>query len=286
MKKINVNLILKNLSAVFCGIFYIALLLPFVSFKVDYSNSGYMMSDYEASRLNGSQLFTDGGIFGIVLLLMPLLILLATYLQQLAQYKKLICLIASIAMVFLVITCSFNIKSAEIGFGEGIEIKAHRLIGFWIMLACSIALTALSALSFFKDKEVADLISTGGTTDPDNPDSNLPQINIDGEKISNFAKNITNTISEQGKNISEKLSETVKSKGNNDSQPPLSESEYSNNNQNIPPQPHFQSQQANIPKGNPDEIMEQLKKLNELKESGVLTEEEFSAKKTELLQRF
>lgn len=267
MRKIDLNFLMKNLSAVFCIIFYIALLLPFAKVGLGASEAHILVNDY-STTFKGIQLLTDGSIFGIILIILPLIILLATYLPQLEQYKKIVCLISSIATVLLVITCSFNLDTAEMNLGDGYSIETHRKIGFWIMLVCGLVLTAISVIPFIKGE------TTNQTETIDDEkvleqtaieEKTLPQINFDQDKITGFAKNMANTIGEQGRNIANKTTEQVKN---------VADNIQTNHTIN-----------AKVRNEKPEEIMEQLRKLNELKETGILTEEEFTTKKQEMLER-
>ena len=149
------------------------------------------------------------------------------------------------------------------------------------MLICAIALTflylipfinknnnpVLSKLDPFVDESVINENTNNDNTESgDNNKINISQINVDKDKIAGFAKNMADTISEQGKNIVTKATEQAK-----------------NVVDNVSTKSNIVSQ--NTKKENPEEIMEQLKKLNELKESGILTDEEFTSKKQEMLSR-
>lgn len=257
MKKFDLSLLVKNLSAVFCGIFYVSLLLPFAKVGLGASEAHILVNDY-STTFKGIQLLTDGSVLGIILIVLPLVILLATYLPQLAQYKKIACLISSVAVIFLVITCSFNLDTVEVNLGEGYSIETHRLIGFWIMLICGFALTAISVVPFIKGEPTAQAAAADGDTAAE-----AVQPSFDSEKIADAAKNFAGTIKEQGKSIASKLSEQAKNVADNVA--------------------NHSSQKARDEK--PEEIMEQLKKLNQLKEDGILTDEEFAAKKAEMLDR-
>jgi uncharacterized FlaG/YvyC family protein len=150
----------------------------------------------------------------------------------------------------------------------GYFIKTTRKIGFWLMLFSSIALSVISVLQFIKSKNSNNFATENTFEDTSaqvlNEENVANSTNIDKEKITNFAKNISDTMNEQGKNIATKLSDQAKSVTTN----------ISNSSNN-----------TKIKKENPNEIMEQLKKLNELKEAGILTDEEFTAKKQEMLER-
>ena len=75
------------------------------------------------------------------------------------------------------------------------------------------------------------------------------------EKLGNVTKNITESVTQQAGNIVEKAKEAA------------------------------QAKPASQPRYNSDQVMEQINKLFEMKERGVLTEEEFTQKKAEFLNK-
>ena len=118
---------------------------------------------------------------------------------------------------------------------------------------------------------------------------------IDTEKITGSAQNVAGTVSGQIKNIAESMANKPASAANNQQgtvqqTPPVS--------QPVPQQPQAQPaiQTASVPVSpapvmqteenkNPEEVMELLKKLFEMKEAGILTDDEFTAKKQEMLKK-
>lgn len=274
----NKEKIIKLIPTILCILMLVSLILPFVSYGANVSILGASASS--ETSLNGFDLISEGSFLAILLPLMPILIMVATYIKSLAPYKKYICLGASaftIIWLFIVPKISGG-ASAE---GVSIDYNTSYLIGFWIMLICAIALTFLYLIPFinknnnavltmlnpFTDESVSN--SNEKTNNNETEDSskiNISQINVDKDKITGFAKNMADTISEQGKNIVTKATEQAK-----------------NVVDNVSTKSNMVSQ--NTRKENPEEIMEQLKKLNELKESGILTDEEFTAKKQEMLER-
>ncbi|MCI9146503.1 MAG: SHOCT domain-containing protein [Eubacterium sp.] len=151
-----------------------------------------------------------------------------------------------------------------------------------MMFVCAILLTFLHLIPFINknnnaflsklnpfpddisEESIINNIENNNETDNDKK-INIPQMNIDKDKITGFAKNMADTISEQGKNIVNKATEQVKN---------VADNVQTNHTVN-----------TKIRNEKPEEIMEQLRKLNELKESGILTDEEFTTKKQEMLER-
>lgn len=266
--------IMKYVPTVLCILMLISLLLPFVSVGASMSIMG--VSGSSETSANGFALISDGSFLAILLPLMPIIIIVSNYISSLAAYKKYICLgCSAFTILWLLIIPKLVSSTSASAEGASVDISVNHLIGFWIMLVCAILLTFLYLIPFINksnnaflsklnpfpddiaEENITNNIENNNETDSDKK-INIPQVNIDKDKITGFAKNMADTISEQGKNIVNKATEQAKT-----------------NNAPI----------SKVKKGNPEEIMEQLKKLNELKESGILTEEEFTAKKQEMLER-
>lgn len=263
MKKFDANIIIKNLTGILCGAMILCFLLPFVSSEVKASVAG--ASGSAAESVNGFSLLTEGGFLGIMLFLCPILILIANYLPQLGQYKKIISLILSVAGIIILFLSPAQLSAQGGNQSFSVDVKTTYQIGFWLMLVCSATIALLSAIQFFNlnGNKIFDTLNnsneiqnTENSDDANSDDSKvqiskLSQINFDKDKVTDFAKNTSSAISEQIKNVAGNVSNKVSS----------------------------------MQKEKPEEIMEQLKKLYELKEAGILTEEEFTAKKQEMLQR-
>ena len=287
--KFDKSILLKNLTGIFCGALILSMLLPFV--KVDASTGGVSV---EAPALSGIDILTNGGFVGILFCLMPILILVASYLPPLAAFKKYICLGASIIGTVLLF-----IIPGQIAYGAGaaqgiaessgvkVDVDISYQIGFWLMLVFLIALVALSAIQFFnlKGNRVFEAVNASDNTASG---QGMTMPHIDTEKITGFAQNVAGTVSGQIKNITESMANKPASAANQQGtvqkMPPVS--------QPVQQQPQTQPviQTASVPvspapvmqteeKKNPEEVMELLKKLFEMKEAGILTDDEFTAKK-------
>ncbi len=289
------SILLKNLTGIFCGALILSMLLPFV--KAGALTGGISA---ESPALSGINIVTDGGFVGILFFLMPILILLACYLPPLAAFKKYICLGASIIGTVLLF-----IIPGQIAYGAGaaqgiaessgvkVDVDISYQIGFWLMLVFLIALVALSAIQFFnlKGNRVFEAVNASDNTASG---QGMTMPHIDTEKITGFAQNVAGTVSGQIKNITESMANKPASAANQQGtvqkMPPVS--------QPVQQQPQTQPviQTASVPvspapvmqteeKKNPEEVMELLKKLFEMKEAGILTDDEFTAKKQEMLKK-
>ena len=293
--KFNKSVLLKNLTGIFCGALILCMLLPFVQFS---ASSGEISE--EAPALNGINIVTDGGFVGILFLLMPILILLACYLPPLGAFKKYICLGASVIGTILLFIIPGQMAygaSAAQGITEsaGVEVDTNTnyQIGFWLMLFFLIALIALSVIQFFnlKGNKVFDAVNASDDS-ANGQEMNMPHIKT--QKITRFTQNIAGTVSGQIKNITENRTSKPASGANQQKTVQQNPSAFQPVQQQQ--QTQYVAQPTSVPvspapviqaeeKKSPEEIMEQLKKLFELKEAGILTDDEFTAKKQEMLKK-
>lgn len=273
------NKIMKYIPTVLCVLMLVSLLLPFISVGASMSVAG--ISGSSDTSINGFSLISEVSFSAILLPLMPVIIILSNYISIFDAYKKYLSLGCSLLTILLLLIIP-KLSSSASAEGAMVDISISRLIGFWIMLVCAILLTFLYLIPFINKNNNAflsklnpfpdDFTEENTVNNVDNNNEtvndkkiNLPQMNIDKDKITDFAKNMADTISEQGKNIVNKATEQVKN---------VADNVQTNHTVN-----------TKIRNEKPEEIMEQLRKLNELKESGILTDEEFTTKKQEMLER-
>lgn len=293
--KFDKSILLKNLTGIFCGALILSMLLPFVKFGT--STEGVSV---EAPVLKGINIVTDGGFVGILFFLMPILILVACYLPPLAAFKKYICLGASIIGTVLLFIIpgqlAYGANAAQ-GIAESsgakVDVDTSYQIGFWLMLVFLIALVALSVIQLFnlKGNKVFEAVNASDNTASG---QGMTMPHIDTEKITGFTQNVAGTVSGQIKNITEnranKSSSAANQQGTVQQNPPAPQPVQQQ------PQTQYVAQTASVPvspapvvqveeKKSPEEVMELLKKLFEMKEAGILTDDEFTAKKQEMLKK-
>ena len=293
--KFDKSILLKNLTGIFCGALILSMLLPFV--KVDASTGGVSV---EAPALSGIDILTNGGFVGILFCLMPILILVASYLPPLAAFKKYICLGASIIGTVLLFIIPGQLAygaSAAQGIAESsgakVDADISYQIGFWLMLVFLIALVALSVIQLFnlKGNKVFEAVNASDNTASG---QGMTMPHIDTEKITGFVQNVAGTVSGQIKNITESMANKPASAANQQgtvqqtppvSQPvqqqPQAQPVIQTSSVPVSPAPVMQTEKNK----NPEEVMELLKKLFEMKEAGILTDDEFTAKKQEMLKK-
>ena len=134
-----------------------------------------------------------------------------------------------------------------------------------------LALIAMSVIQFLglKGNKVFDAVNSA-EDENGTAGVSLPSINADGIKsaigsvnadsIKNMAHNAAGSIAGAAENLKDKASQAAANMQNH-------------------------SSTASAKKEDPQAVMEQIKQLHEMKENGILTEEEFAEKKKEFLER-
>ncbi|MBE6815289.1 MAG: SHOCT domain-containing protein [Ruminococcaceae bacterium] len=150
--------------------------------------------------------------------------------------------------------------SADGGGGEySVDIDISYGPGFFIILVVTVLLLGIGLIRFLdlKGNAIFDLINCEAESEANETAQITPNIDLSAtaEKLGNVTKNITESVTQQAGNIVEKAKEAA------------------------------QAKPASQPKYNSDHVMEQINKLFEMKEKGVLTEEEFAQKKAEFLNK-
>lgn len=276
--KMNKEFILKNLMGIICAVIILALFLPFMSVKAEVSVGGFGGGSADQS-MNGFSLVTDGGIFGFAFILCLVAVAASCYIPQLKPFRKIISAIGSVAGIVCLFIAPGSAASpvnaaaggATAGTGVSAKVELNYLIGFWIILMLMLALIAMSVIQFLglKGNKVFDAVNSvedeNGTTGV-----SLPSINADGIKsaigsvnadsIKNMAQNAAGSIAGAAGNLKDKASQVAANMQNH-------------------------SSTASAKKEDPKAIIEQIKQLHEMKENGILTEEEFAEKKKEFLER-
>lgn len=249
--------IIKHINAILCAICVIALALPFSS--VDVSTSAFGVSADSSSSVNGFTMITDAGMWGFLFLIAIVVILATTYIGKFAGYKKIACLAAPAVMLISIFIAPGQL-SADGGGGEySVDIDISYGPGFFIILVATVLLLGIGLIRFLdlKGNAIFDLINCVEEGEATETPQITPNVDLGAaaEKLGSVTKNITETVTQQAGNIVEKAKEAA------------------------------QAKPASQPKYNSDHVMEQINKLFEMKERGVLTEEEFTQKKAEFLNK-
>lgn len=277
--KVNKEFILKNLMTIICGITIIALFFPFIGVSADVGVGGFSANSGEVS-VEGYLIIFDGGFLGILMELCIMLIILSAYLPQLKPYRKIACAASSvIGFICLFIVPNLIAKSINSESGGGVEVKAHisYKFGFWLMLICYVALIAMSVIQFLglRGNKVFDAINQNSVSY--NQVEAAP--NAVSERFKNMAQNISENAANAVGNIKDKISSNTAPQ-----EPPVQQVQSVQPMTTVQQAPTSNNISAPAPKGNPEETMKHIKELFEMKEAGILTEEEFNEKKQEFLK--
>lgn len=88
---------LKNITTILCGLFYLSTLLPFVGLinetvaivmKGEHIKTDYSNPESYALYIKGVHLYGQTGVLGIILVLIPVLIILFNLYQQTVKIQK------------------------------------------------------------------------------------------------------------------------------------------------------------------------------------------------------
>jgi len=143
---INREFILTNIIAILSGVSIVSLLMPFITIDVWVEFMGF--GDGSIETISGFDVVPEG-LWGILLLVLPAVIIAMNYIKQLAPYKKYITLGAPIiCLLNLFVFLPGMVVSAE-GGGASMDIQTSYAIGGWIMIICMGIVAALGIIQFF-----------------------------------------------------------------------------------------------------------------------------------------
>lgn len=277
--KLNKDTILKNLSVIICVVIIIGLFFPFIGVSASASAGGFSVSTGDEA-VNGMTMVLGSGFFGILMGLAILLIIASSLLPQLKAYRKIVSVASSVVGVISTIAAPSIFSASSSASGVSAKTEISHYFGFYLVLICFILLTALSVIQLLnlKGNKFFDSINgdpaegNNANTGSDNKaGGSIPNLSINTDKLKGMAQNAANSISNAAGGIKDQVSEKMSQLGNN---------------VNNTGEQHSSSQQAaSVQKGDPEEIMKQIKGLHEMKEAGILTEEEFNEKKQEFLKK-
>lgn len=260
----------------------ISLFLPFIKTEV----SSEFVNDTQTFNLISG--ISEGGWIGIALIVCPILVIAMSYIKQLDNYKGIIVIAAPIVCIIGLIADFFLIKSASGAlnssmdsingaFGtEGlVDSEMSVGFGFFIALISYIAMLVCGAMIFHGLK----LSKEGIKQFADNTISN-----IDSDKINELKDNSIQKLSQLKDTAASKVSSAVESVKE-------TASNLAENHTNASAQESDGSAPvaAPIKKKKPsssdiDNTLSLIERLSEMKEKGILTQEEFDEKKKELLE--
>lgn len=295
--KINKEVIIKNINAILCAFAVVGLVFPFCSMGAE--TSGEVAAE-QSESITGLTIITNGGMWGIIFIVAVAAIIAFNYVKQLGAYRKLGCFCSSVLMTVATFLMSIAVAAGADAAGDlaasyNVETKITYGFGFYIILICALGLTAVSVISFFnlKGNAVFDTINNENETANGGTNvSNMPNINFGAvsDKIEGMAKSIGDAVSSVANQVS------TSAKGNNETQTNQTQQSAGNLDSAVQKREPGNKPKAEPPvsnvslsimeeKENSEYIIEKIEKLFEMKEKGILTEEEFAQKKSDLLKK-
>lgn len=274
---------LKNITTILCGLFYLSTLLPFVGLineivaivmKGEHIKADYSNPESYALYIKGVHLYGQTGVLGIILVLIPIFIILFNYISKLSKYRKIGSLVTSVVLLAMVIFTPiifkliFEKEAHKISFNYDFVI--HHLSGFWIMLVVSLLLVAVSSFDFFSKNREIDVNAYKKKAMAIAKDATQKGKEISSKIVEQAQSTIDNGVNETKEKVVSAV-ENKRAERKTNAENDVFVEEKSTNNSNI----NYDT----------DTVIDQLKKLNELKEKGILSEEEFNEKKQKFLER-
>lgn len=246
------ELLKQHILTILCAMALIALFLPFFSVTAEMEILGHSSSS-SASTTGFNAI--GHAFLGYGLIIGPVLLVAMNYIKQLEKHKGLLAIIVPIVCIVIEIITFFQAKgvSASASGGGGMvnsEVKATLGIGFFALILIYLGMIVAGAVlyhNFTLDKDGLERLKADGA-------------DLLGNSFEKIKENSTNIIS----SASEKISNIQ-----------LNSSELDATER---------TQKKNINHNKIQEILTLIEKLASMKDSGILTEEEFTAKKQELLE--
>lgn len=248
------DLLKKHILTILCGVSLIVLFLPFLSVTAKMEVLGQSSSSSTTTTGFGA---IGEAFLGWGLVLGPILLVAMNYIKQLEKHKGLLAIIVPILCIIIEVITFFQAKgaSASASGGNGMasaEINASMGIGFFILILVYLGMIVAGAVlyhNFTLDKAGLERLKTEGA-------------DLFGDGISKIKEGGANLINSASEKISNIQSNTPNSSSEETQKPP----------------------KKNINHNKTEEILCLIEKLAAMKENGILTEEEFTVKKQELLE--
>lgn len=263
--KINKEFILKNLITICCAASVLLLILTFCSVTGSVS-SAFIGDASDSQSISGFDIILGEAatVFGWLLVLCPAVLIAMNYIDALKKYKSILAIVLPIvSIISAIITLSSGKKAVTAamggsdtvsGFGTSISVKLSPQIGFYLLIIAYIATFIAGAMTYhgltLDKKGIAEF----------------------GNKIKETGLNGVESAKELGIKVSQKAESVLP---NGTVQPEGSAHAVS------------PAEAAPAPvktAGNTADTLALLENLAKMKENGILTEEEFQAKKQELLK--
>ena len=258
--KIDKEFILKNLITICCAASILLLFLPFCSVTVGVSILGESSSS--GAAVSGFDVVAGKAavVWGWVMVICPALLVAMNYIKQLDKYKSILAIVLPIVSLISAIIAMFTAGSASAkatGMGSSVEVSVMPHVGFFLLVVAYIGTLVAGAMTFHGLK-------------------------LSKEGIAEFR----DKLKEEGvpgmdalKGLGDKAGQTFANMKNHTA------------SENAPAQGENTTASAAAPQkvakktdmNNADRVLGLINQLNEMKQQGILTDEEFSEKKKELL---
>lgn len=263
--KINKEFILKNLITICCIASVLLLLLPFCSVTGSVS-SEFIGSASDSEAVTGFDVILGeaGTFFGWLLLICPAILIAMNYIEQLKKYKSVLAIVLPMVSIIAQIITLSSAKKVIVkmmggsdtvsGYGTSISVKLSPQIGFYLLLIAYIATFIAGAMTYhgltLDKKGIAEF----------------------GNKIKETGLNGVESAKDFGIKVSQKAGSVLP---NGAVQP--EGSAHAASTVEAEPAPVKTAESTT-------DTLALLENLAKMKENGILTEEEFRAKKQELLK--
>lgn len=240
----------KHIITILCVISIIALFLPFAKVTAEMDIMGYGGSS--SKNVSGFEV-AKAGYLGFILLIGPIVLIAMNYVKQLEPHKGILAIAVPALCFVVLIIVFFQAKKfglSALGGNDGafdIEIKASLGIGF-----------VIAALSYIASIVSGAVIYHNFTLDK----AGLEKLKSESANIIQAAQQKVSQVGQSISNVSETAAAV-----NTENQPALKT-----------------TMRRSISVSKTEEILSLIERMAQLKDAGVLTEDEFTEKKKQLLE--
>lgn len=257
------DIIKTHVLTILCVISIVAMFLPFAIISVDMEVMG--VSSGASSSVTGFTAAKEG-IWGFALIIGPVLLIAMNYVNQLGKYKGLLAIavpVICIAVGIIVMIQAKSIGAKAMGYSSGgmvnVDIKTSLGIGCIIAMLSYIGTAVAGAVTYHNftlDKAGLERMKQEGTQ---------------------FLQSARTSITETAQNVSVAV-QSAASKAETTTDAPEPETKSTADTSKARP---VTKKQTNL--NRTEEVLTMIEKLSQMKDAGILTEEEFSEKKKQLL---
>lgn len=257
---INKELILKNLITICCVASILLLFLPFGKVTAEIDSS--FISGSSATSFNGfDAIFGDTSVMiAWLMLICPIILIAMNYIKQIEKYKSILAIVLPILSTISSIVTIFTagVSSSASSMGANMEMKTSPQIGFFLLLIAYIGTLVAGAVTFYGLKFSKEGLAEFGSKLKEEGFSGMESIKDLGLRAGDTVGNLTQQLkSNDAINNGQSLTTNA-----TDSKP---------------------VKKTNINQTN--DLLTVITQLSDMKDKGILTEEEFAEKKKELLSQ-